>query len=399
MRYTPILTGLISLALSINAQADWVRTDRQLTTQPIDLLRLTTDTLVTLDPDTADTNTIATTDTIRLTRQFPETSTAQPSAPTITLDDGQHLTAPWRPDAEGQTFSIDHPQLGRLTIPLDRIATITWPPNTLQATPPQTNDARSDRIQLTNGDQLQATLLALFDQSARLLLPGNPQPIDLPLSSIHAIQRAHEPATTTRADRLTLATGEVIDAARVSFQQNTWTLSPTLALSPVQLPAAAINQLELRRNGLRLTPLLQQPLQINQPTVVFGVPMPPRQTSDTLAIHAPADIAFDLPPTAAAISLELQLDPSIPAHDRHWPSMIATVSTQASTATQITLDDANPKTVITLPVSIPNAQLRLTLDPHTRGPVLDRLQIRNAVILLAEPPPLDTPTTRATLNR
>ncbi|MEQ9460829.1 MAG: hypothetical protein RIG82_07750 [Phycisphaeraceae bacterium] len=323
--------------------------------------------------------TIPVADITRLTRLgvSPPDATLTPA---IDLADGQLLRGTIRPTQDGEGIVVDHPGLGRLIVPLASVRAMRLMPLPAPIVPPD----GFDRIILTNGDELDGTLITLVADKVRFLTPGAEEPLDLPLSAIAAIVRAVTPPEPPSLDRLTLLDGTIIDAQGVTLARGLWSLRPILGTRTTQLPAASVFSIDLRRQGLRLVSLTDLPMRETRPADVFGITLGSSRDHEGFRLHAPAAVAFDLPENTLAVTLRLELDPSIPQADLHWPSMIANLAIGSARPRSVEIDAQTPEHIINLVAESPGL-LTIDLDAGQHGPVLDRLLIRDAEVLLASP--------------
>src|SRR5690606_7073652 len=114
---------------------------------------------------------------------------------------------------------------------------------------------------------------------------------------------------------------------------------------------------------------------------VFGVTWPPRTRADQVLLHAPMTVEYELPAGASrvAATVELALD-DVPVHARSWADCDVTVTAQGSAPQQIHLTAAQPKATINLPID--GAGLIIQLDAGAHGPMLDRVRLVDAMVLV-----------------
>ncbi len=308
--------------------------------------------------------------------------------PCVSLTDGQRFTGNWvgpTPDGSGLRWRND--LVGTLTISLDEVASITW--RAAEPTDATNNATATDTITLSNGDALRGFVSALTDQGVAMILQTGSYPVTIPYDRIATLALANPMLTRVDSyNRVTLADGTRVlaDLLRWSGDQASWLVTPPGA-PPVRVQTSItdLSRIDFGAGGLRLIDLSELPMRVQTDPGVFGLPLPVRKRGRSIRVHAPATIAFDLPPGAERFAATAELDTTYaPEHVSMWADFHVVVSSDATETGRGHVTGTQPVTRINTPVS--GRELMIRLEPGVNGPILDRLLLRDAVILLRMPP-------------
>jgi hypothetical protein len=154
------------------------------------------------------------------------------------------------------------------------------------------------------------------------------------------------------------------------------------------LPLEQVQRVDLTAGGYRLVDLTQLPREVVDGGETFGFAKPPRLSAGDLMLHAPVRLAIALPEGAVRFAATAVLDlTGVPADRHDWASSQLTVqdAEQVPLAPAQQIDAAHPTARFNLPVSA--GRLILDLDPSVNGPILDRVRLTDAVILLRRTAP------------
>lgn len=391
MRY--VYTMLLLLVLVSHADAQqWYLLDSDLNTITLrdvvvtgnNPLQTVTPQIIGTDPQGAQQK-VPLTRVVRMSRQA-LSAPLPPETSMVELNDGQRLLGVLRTTQDSETLNLDHPELGRLLVPLAQIKRLQV---TLSASRHQP-DANFDQILFRNQDELRGTLLGITGNTALLLLPNNQEPLSLPIENIAEILRPVSEPASSNHDRIILTDGTIIHATRLLLARQELRLQPVLGTQSITLPEESIRQIDFRSHGLHLVPITRDSLHIQQKTLAFGIEIPPHTSPLGLHLHAPATLVQDLPPNTIGIIVRGKLDPSIPEKQLPWPDINLTISAHGIPESNVLVDEHNPEFSFTIPV--PHAldgqeiasQLKLSLGAAQRGPVLDRLLITQAEFLTSD---------------
>lgn len=309
--------------------------------------------------------------------QGPSPDGAADEAPLVALTDGQRFAGEWvGTEDDGQTLLWRHATLGELRLPLDAIRFIRLDP--LEADP---RAAGQDTLFLAGGERLHGFVaslggegVAVEHEGGRLVIPrervrgvllSNPPAEPPAIAGRHLVHLAD-------GSRL-LAAGPVItnDRLRLAAQA-----SP--ARPAAEFPLGAVACIDFLGGGWRLLDLADVEMRVVSGGAVFGRSIPPRWSGGLLRLHAPVTVAFALPEGATRVAAEAELDSGdAPSHLRHWAAVALRLG---SGGEAVRLTAASP--VAALAATAGGETIELVLDEDAHGPILDRVTLRDAVVLV-----------------
>ena len=329
---------------------------------------------------------------------------------------GQRLAGSWQGGTpNGQAVRWKHQQLGTVTVPLGELAGF----RRAGASLPEAGD--DDVVALANGDTLTGFISQITTDTLAIEPEGANQPVKLPLKRVRAA-RLSNPAKPwpSYRQRLSLADGSRLAVHQLALKSETLRfLAPWLRGTPVTLNVDTIDRLRFTAAGWRLIRLADQPFELTAGGEVFGVAMPPKRRRAGLDLHAPMTVKIKLPEGVTRLATDAVLAPDAPASAvRRWAGCKLTLNPAGGEPRHYTLGraQADPSTKangdgqtapngqaasaapsektsnasdgagrrrvsINLPLDGP-ASLTITLDPSRNGPVLDRVLLENAQLLV-----------------
>lgn len=310
----------------------------------------------------------------------PDTDTDEPRA-AIELIDGQRLVGKWIGVSEdGDTIIWESDVVGRVTISLDELS--TW---TVSGKPLEPYGDGEDAVRLTNGDEFHGFVAGIDPDGLRLEPTNSDQPIVLPVERIDAVRLANQTALPRTGQNIVnlhdgtrvIATGIEIDQEALRFHSP---LSPHNA-EPIDLPLDRLARIDFESGGYRLLGLVDSPRKVTAGGAVFGVPTPPRVEAGALLLHAPVTIAFEMPEHAVRVAAVAELaENRVDAADLYdWADFELTLRSGEQDQ-RVRLNAENPRHRVNIPLD--GGALDIEMDPGVNGPVLDRLRLRDAVILV-----------------
>lgn len=311
----------------------------------------------------------------------------------VDLADGQRLAGAWLgATADGQGLRWDHPSLGTVTIQLQDVRTLRLGPSGDQSAPTD-----FDHLWLANDDRLSGVLLALRDDAIVWQTSdaaAGAEPLVLPRANVRGFALASAGTIGSAAMRqVWLVDGSRVGVTDLSIARETLSMRPVLTVAApdgaataedgiVRVPLAAVVRVELGSTATRLVDLTDVPLVHVSGGDVFGVPMPPRIEAGSIWLHAPVAVAFDLPAGAERLALVAQLAVDT-AGASAWADLELVLSIDGRSLGRHRLSGRAPRAVVNVPVS--SGRLTIEVDPAVNGPVLDRLWLREAVLMLGGP--------------
>ncbi|BAM02698.1 serine/threonine-protein kinase [Phycisphaera mikurensis] len=303
----------------------------------------------------------------------------RPLAGHLILTDGQVLAG--RPAAEaggGESLAWAHPRLGRVVVPLGRVASVSLGPEAEGAAPGRPRPPSADRLRLANGDALVGFAVST-DAAGVAFEPEGGAAATVPWAAVAGLRLANPAAGPPAGDLVELADGSRF-AASARFDGAVWTLAdPLPGLSPPvaalqDVEPAAVVALEPGASGLRRLGLGGVTVDEPEPAVAFGVPFPARSDGGVLRLHAPTRVVLSAPGVGVRRArVRLALDPVAAA------SPLAALEADLG-GPPVRLDAARPSATLAAEGAGP---LVLTLAASEHGPVLDRVVVESVELLVA----------------
>ncbi|MEE9211046.1 MAG: hypothetical protein V3U29_00145 [Phycisphaeraceae bacterium] len=316
----------------------------------------------------------------------------EPTPSVIELIDGQRLVGKLTgADDAGQTLYWSHPLLGEVRVRLKDTAALL-----LDGSLGPVAAAAADVVLLTNGDRLEGFVVTIHSDALRFQPPGGAGPaLDLPMSRVGAVILAN-PLTPPR-DRSTdthmvhLTDGSRLLARNIEIARDRLTMRTMLHTDAPEsgIELAHIRRIDVASADSRLVDLADRPYEVVAGGEVFTLPMPPRTVGSAIWMHAPVTVRYQLPPgtTRFAANAHLADDVHDPARSVVPGRFIVRLYVDGAPAGRYEIGGDQPgkgrPVRINLPVKPGSSGLTIELDPAAGGPVLDRLVLRNAVLLVA----------------
>ena len=346
------------------------------------------------------------------------------SSARVQLTDGQrligHLGAPeLDADRDDQSIRWIHPQLGGLTLPLDRLRRVELligapgPGGTLAAAGAT---SELDVVSLMNGDRVEGYVESITggDDGAVAVSRGTPTPkgaapaapTTMAIAQVASINLGN-PTERPRGLMLWLGDASVIAAQRIDIDAANArvTLNAQLPAAPgsdaaPQSGPTSLDLADLRAVAFdagRITPLSQLPLtafaaqggrRIAEPPrirPVAGDGWPSPLGADDIELPGPMLAEWELPPGAVRLAGWVSLDPAA----QIWGdcevslSVIGGDSAAPRDLARQRISAAQPlmPVNVVLPGLPSGARLRVTVEPGERGPIQDRVNLRRMLVL------------------
>lgn len=303
------------------------------------------------------------------------------SAPTeaiIELTDGQRLRGQWLGAGDdGQSIRWRHPKLGEWLISLETLSAYRPAAYRPGGTRPE-----ADQVTLTNGDVLRGFITAVTDEGVALAVEGRREPTPLALDRVRAIELANpvgRPASAGQFHMVHLTDGSRVLVASLTVQEEQLHLRLAADGPQWTLPLASLARIEFAGTDAELVDLTSLAWNVVAGGEVFGSPMPPRADGAALRLHAPVTVAFDLPAGARVLTARAEIDAG--ADDAiEWADFHVRISVDGREVGVFHLTAEARSADIRLPLG--GSRLLVELDPGVNGPVMDRLRLRDAAVLV-----------------
>ncbi len=375
-----MLRGL--LVLTLVAARAWALTPATLTAldlqpQRVTLQSLTEQTVSYFDAQrTLRSEALSTLLRVRL-----DTAEASPGAATamVTLQDGQRLTGQALPRDKEGVLHWKHPSLGELALPLEQVAGVAWGDVRLA----RSNEQGGDRVLLVNGDRVEGLILGLDGQSVAVQ-DNSGRELKLPRERVAAVQFASvvSPPPTRHLAHLSDGTRLRVTKVALSGDQVELTTPLLAQAEPVTIAMGQFRGLDVASPTHRLRPLEELTMRA-EPGEVFGRAWPVLWRDGSLHAHAPATLRFDLPQGVTRFACHAQLDtPSGQA--QRWASMELIIACDGKELTRQKLDADHSS--LNINVQLEGFELTLELREAANGPIMDRLRLSEATLLLQTEP-------------
>lgn len=386
--------GFVALMLlcALNTQAQQVMLlGKDLQSQPTAFMGLSDEGISTADR-TGKTSVRNTDEIVRVSFTQLAQAAMNEDAAIATLVDGQVLVGPLLgPGKDGESIRMALPVIGKaIDLALDDLVSITLPGG--QAMQPNQED---DTIMLATGETLVGFVETIGADTIGFVVGDADDPIEIPFERVRGLTIANKPkpiefGEDDRLIRVVLWDGSVwllksakTMGASMSSMQLTGVSTLPLDDATVTLAIRDVARIEPFSASHRLERLSAFAFEVVEGGAVFGVEMPPRLTPDnTLQIHAPITLRFDLPDDTARLSFQasIALPDDIAPSRRALAGCELVVYDGQQAIQRVKLEPDTPPQRINLPLT--SGDLRLELDPGVNGPVLDRVLLSDAELLV-----------------
>lgn len=304
--------------------------------------------------------------------------------PSVTLTDGQRFTGDWvGPTPDGAALRWRHDLIGEVVIPLDELADVIWRAG--DDPPVNRETPATDTLTFVNGDTLSGFVSALNEQGVELVPDAGGSPVTIPYERIASLSFSNPSrAMPEPYHRVTLADGTRVwaDEMRLSNETASWLATPPGA-SParVETPIAELARIDFRTGGMGLVDLTELSLTVGPEKGVFGLSIPARIEGRSIRAHAPATLTFDLPDGAARFAALAELDTQdAPDRIADWADFQVVLLTDSTEVGRWHIVGARPRAPMNCAVA--GQALTIRLEPGVNGPILDRLRVSDAVVLV-----------------
>lgn len=322
--------------------------------------------------------------------------------PLIDLVDGRRLVGSWSgASPDGEAILWRHRALGQLTVPLEEVRAVT-----LSGEPPLPGaDSTVDMVTLANGDQIRGHLSVVEERALDFVAEGGGEPISVPLDRVASLV-LNNPRGAVGAwgqpprgqNVVWLADGSRLFVTRIEIDGERVNLEVSLLDQAPRRVAMSIDQIEridFTASGWWLVDLVDLPFQVLDGGEVFYLPMPPRVEGRTLWMHAPVRVVYALPDSVVQFSAtaELAVDDQVPTKQLDWADFELIVRGGGSESEaegesgggqwRHRIHAGQRRVEVNVPVAA--SSLTIELDPGVNGPILDRLRLRDAVLLIRLP--------------
>ena len=300
----------------------------------------------------------------------------------LELADGQRLPgqAISGQDAASDSLVWDHPTLGRLRVPLDRIRAVAF---LAGARPPGESDA--DAVLLTNGDRIEGFVIALGDPIViDMVVETQTEQLEIPRERVESV-RLVTPRQTPVGRRVWLTDGSIVDVQQLLLTDDGFVRLTGLPLvagdKDVRLRLTDIAAVLFDPAGLSGLAQLK-PNRIDGPSTRYSLPAPKLlQASEAplgladVEIRGPIRVRYALPSKQMQFAAEAVLPPSA----REWGDFDLIIRVDDREVLREHLSADRP--VVAINTELRGSQLTIELAEGAYGPIDDRIILRRAMLL------------------
>jgi hypothetical protein len=323
----------------------------------------------------------------------------------LTLRDGQVLVGMPVQSNDDEAIRLKLDSDRAVQVPLDEVLSLR-----LSASAPLPAIDEDDALVLATGEVLLGFVETFTAEAIGFVIGDADDPVNIPIARIEAMAIANQP----RPAELKPGTVRVgtTDGAVLYVQDATLTPSDdpeigdelvgvstlpilasrradagvsTDASTRLTLPIDRVAVIEPVSSRYALESLADLAWDVVSGGEVFGVAMPPKVSSEAIRLHAPTTLRYELPDRASrlALTVAMDLDRRIPETRRQMAGCELVIYLGDREVARRTLTPDGPPH--RLNVALADAsELRLALEPGVNGPVLDRVVIADAELLVSE---------------
>lgn len=341
---------------------------------------------------------------LRLTLNGSERSTPDAGSAVLTLRDGQVLVGTLVASNDDEAVRIKLDANRAVQVPLDELLSLAIKQNA--KTPAVDED---DALLLATGEVLTGFVETFTKDAVGFVVGDADDVIEIPMQRIQALSIANKPrpveakpgmlrVTTTEGSVLlvedaTLTPSAPDKPARVLIGASSLPILAsrsadegvsTAASSQLTLPLERVVTIEPVSTKVSLTSLSKVEWDVVDGGEVFGVGMPPRVAPEgAIHLHAPVTLGFDLPKGVRrlAFTAAMDLDKNVPEVRRGMAGCELVVYDGDNAVARHTLTPDGPAKRLNVPLT---GDLRIALEAGVNGPVLDRVILTQAELLVSE---------------
>ncbi|MEM6259180.1 MAG: hypothetical protein AAGI37_12925 [Planctomycetota bacterium] len=370
---------------------------------PVQLQALSPDSIEVIDAD-GNKQVLQPEQALRLTLTGSTIAAPSQNQVRVVLRDGQAVVGYWGgAGADDESIFVGFGGTDQnIDLPLDEIMSITFRPGV-----PAPTTEEDDVLLLATGEKLVGFLEWIGAEALEFIVGDADDPIQIPLERVHAVSIANKPkmAEASRGMvRVTTVDGSVILLRSAELERGVdgdalvglWAMpiagKPTdnqddapRAASRLTLPIKQAAVIEPVSGKRRLVSLADQDGQVVAGGEVFGVAMTPRvETDGALRLHAPVTLGYALPERASRLvfSVAMDVDDTISESRRAMAGCELIVYDGDRVLAKHALTPDGPAKRINVPLR--SEELRIELAPGVNGPVLDRVLITRAEVLVSD---------------
>jgi len=314
----------------------------------------------------------------------------------VDLVDGRRWTGKWLgADSGGQVIHLKHWLLGKVKADLEQVRQITF-----NGKPGRSVASKRDQVVLVNGDSLLGFVDAIKEGKLMFQPQGKAQALALDMGRVKTIQLANPARLERQWHTLTLTDGSRIHTRDLVVSKDRLTLTTALDTGTIDVAMKKVSRVDLANPVRQIIDLASLPMKTIKASDVFGLKMAPWIAGSDIHLHAPVAIQFTLPQEARRFSGLAQIDTgdresqketspgalskSASAGKVGWADFVVKVAIDQIPTASYHVHAGQPEVKMNFQVT--GRTLTIELDSGRNGPVMDRLRITQAIVLLAVKP-------------
>jgi len=313
----------------------------------------------------------------------------QQSKTVIELFDGQYLIGEWT-GGDDQQIKWQQHELGELHINLDQIRSVS-----LSMPPPRVPSGSADRIWLTNGDMIEGFIERLSGKTIiyqPLTAHSKQQGVVLPAKKLRAFtlirpgyNRDSSVASLRRQTHLVwLTDGSRLAATNLGIRRGFLFFKPALldVNSLISVPIDSVIMIDIACVSGYLRNLADLNMKVEMGGTVFGLAWPPTWFEQRLSAHAPVVTQWTLPKNASRFTASVKLTEQTRQAEK-WADLDLVLRVDDRIIERYHINASTPQIFINTPLS--GHTMSIELHEAANGPVMDRVEISEAVIFVSHP--------------
>lgn len=309
------------------------------------------------------------------------------------LVDGQALAGAWGGIIDEETIRWVMTGGTVVELSLDDVLAVSITGRDRPGVRPEDDDV----LGLVSGERLTGFVEAFGPSTVSFVIGDADDPVPLPLDRVTWMAIANEPVSLDNAEPgsawVTLRDGSRLMVAGMAVGTEasdgrsvlTGSLQVAGAQPRIEFPLPRVASIQPAGGPLALVRLADLDYEVLGGGEVFGLPVPPDlDDRGRLKLHAPLTLGFDLPDGAQRLTLRATLDlgPEIASDRARLAGMVLIIRQGEQEVARQAIDTELPRVELNLPVAA--GPLQIELDPGVNGPVLDRLRIDLAEVLVGQ---------------
>lgn len=301
------------------------------------------------------------------------------------LTDGQKLKATLKGPAAGELLSFTSDRLGAFNVPVDKVARF-WP---LTLVEPLAGTEGQDTLLLANGDRVTGFVESVDEKGFKFKAQGADEALALGPRQVAGFLLANPPGTAPLGSVLVmLGSGETLSAASIKVSEEKVTFMTSLVQrttpgEPLEMTLGEVAMMDFFGPAGRLVALKDIPFQTVGGAEFLGSPNMPVESAQGTLFQAPVAVRYALPAGAARVvfSAAAWCPAGSQELSKKWTRFDAGLQMAGQKSPQWTarFEFGKQERVV---LEAQPGPMELVLSEGDNGPVLDRLLVSDAFVLV-----------------